>query len=99
VKQPKQWSLAVMGQDRHGRILFIHSRSPYPVRKFAEVLQKLPLHLKTLMYLEGGPEATLYVHGNTVEKELVGSYETGFFESDDNHEAWVLPNVVGVLEE
>jgi uncharacterized protein YigE (DUF2233 family) len=96
-KQAKQWSMAVLGADHAGRILFIHCRSPYPVRDFAELLQKLPLDLGPLMYLEGGPEATLYIKSANIEVEKIGSYETGFHEADDNHQAWDLPNVIGVL--
>ena len=47
------------------------------------------------MYVEGGPEASLYVKvGGEVVSE-VGSFETGFFESDANQVFWPLPNVIG----
>ncbi len=32
-----------------------------------------------------------------VELERFGSFETGFFESDDNAIAWPVPNVIGVV--
>ena len=95
--QPRLWSAAVLGLDTQGRLLFIHSRSPYRMHDFVNLLQKLPLGVARLMYLEGGPEATLHVAapGRTVRR--VGSFETGFNENDDNREYWALPNVLGVV--
>lgn len=96
-QQPKRWSTACIGIDREGRVLFIHSRSPYTVHDFINVLLKLPIRLRNLMYVEGGPEAQLYVHAGGREIEHFGSFETGFFESDDNGTAWPVPNVIGVV--
>jgi uncharacterized protein YigE (DUF2233 family) len=94
-RQPRKWSAAAVGTDRRGRVLFIHSRSPYSMHDFIEVLQALSLDLKRLMYVEGGPEASLYVAVD--DKELVsqfGSFETGFREMDDNRDFWPIPNVI-----
>jgi hypothetical protein len=95
--QPRLWSAVVLGLDTQGRLLVIHSRSPYRMHDFVGVLQKLPLGVARLMYLEGGPEASLHVAapGRTVRR--VGSFETGFNENDDNREYWALPNVLGVV--
>lgn len=96
-KQPRKWSNAAIGADKRGRILFLHARSPYPVHDFVERLRALPLDLTRLQYSEGGPEATLYVKAGGRELELVGSYETGFNENDDNLAAWPVPNVVAIV--
>ena len=94
-QQPKKWSTAAVGIDGDGRVLFIHCRSPYSTHDFIDVLKALPLDLTRLMYVEGGPEASLYV---AVEgKEIVsrvGSFETGFRELDDNTAFWPIPNVL-----
>jgi hypothetical protein len=92
----RQWSHALVGEDDAGRILFVHSRSAWSTREFTEVLRALPLGVTRLHYGEGGPEATLYVHAGSVDREWVGSYETGFHEADDNDHAWNLPNIVGI---
>jgi hypothetical protein len=47
-------------------------------------------------HLEGGPEAQLFLVREGEELELMGSYETVFFESDANRTAWPVPNVIGV---
>ncbi len=74
----------------------IHSRSPWAMHDFVEMVSELNLNLLGLIYLEGGPEASLYVNGFTEKHSLIGSYETGFFESDDNDRFWPIPNVIGV---
>ncbi len=94
----KKWSTAAIGLDRRGRVLLIHCRSPYPVQALADALLAAPLELKGAMYVEGGPEAQLYVHANPDdERELIGSYETGFHEADDNRAAWPIPNVLALM--
>jgi hypothetical protein len=95
-RQARRWSTACVGADAEGRILFMHVRAPFSTHDLIEVLRALPLRLTRLMYVEGGPEASLYlkVGGETVVAEM-GSFETGFFESDDNRRFWPLPNVLG----
>jgi hypothetical protein len=50
-----------------------------------------------MMYLEGGPEASLHVATPGGPVRRVGSYETGFNENDGNTRYWSLPNVLGVV--
>ena len=93
--QPRKWSTACVGLDRQGRVLLIHVRAPMTTHDLVDVLLRLPLDLERLMYVEGGPEASLYVrvNGKVVVSE-VGSFETGFFESNGNAAFWPLPNVI-----
>ena len=95
-KQDKKWSTACIAEDDNGRILFVHSRTPFPVHDFINQLQNSNLGIVKAMYLEGGPEASLYIKTEDFEAEHIGSYETGFNENDDNDEFWELPNVIGV---
>jgi hypothetical protein len=96
-QQPRKWSTAAIGLDREGRLVFLHCRSPYTTHDFIDALIALPLGLRKAMYVEGGPEAQLFVRSGDFELERVGSFETGFFESDDNEAAWPVPNVVGAV--
>jgi uncharacterized protein YigE (DUF2233 family) len=95
-QQRKKWSMAALGTDKKGNVLFIHSRSPYTVHDFIDHLLKIPIGIERAMYLEGGPEASLYVKTPQQEFNGIGSYETGFNENDRNAEYWTLPNVFGV---
>jgi len=95
-QQDTRWSHAAIGLDGSGRALFVHARSPWSTHDFIDLLRELPLDLRRLQYAEGGPEASLSVKAGGVRLDLFGSYETGFFESDDNDRPWPVPNVVGV---
>jgi hypothetical protein len=93
--QKRRWSEAALGEDGEGRILLVFARSPSSMHDLARDLLGAGLGLVALQHLEGGPEAQLYVHAGALEIDLVGSYETGFYESDDNQRAWPVPNLLG----
>jgi hypothetical protein len=94
--QPNKWSTAAIGMDRDGRVLFIHVQSPYSTHDVVNMLLALPIDLQNAMYVEGGPQAQLYVRTREREIELAGFYDTGIM-SGDFGQAWPLPNVVGVV--
>ncbi|HEY5937211.1 MAG TPA: phosphodiester glycosidase family protein, partial [Kofleriaceae bacterium] len=94
-KDPKHYSAAGIGIDRAGRVVLFHARAAVTM---AELATALAGHdLAGALFLEGGPEASLVVHGPAGQLDRVGSYETGFVENDDNHAFWALPNVISVL--
>ena len=95
-QQPRQWSMVVLGEDRQGRALFIFTRSPYSVHDFIDLLLALDLDLAKAMYLEGGPEASFFLDYQGKQVKRFGSYETGFYESDENPAFWPIPNVIGI---
>lgn len=95
-QQAKYWSMVAIGTDSKGRLLFLFCRSPYSVHDFIDMAKALPIDLQRCMYLEGGPEASFYVQTADTTIGKMGSYETGFFESDDNSEFWSIPNVIGL---
>ena len=89
---PKHYSAAAIGVDRSGRVVMILARGAVLM---AELSKELAAHdLAGALFLEGGPEASLVVRAKL---SVLGSYETGFVENDNNHEFWKLPNVIGVL--
>ncbi len=96
-QQPRRWSAAAIGLDARGRILFLHARSPWSTHDLIDILLALPLSLTRAMYVEGGPEAQLYVRSGGEEHEWVGGFENGSGGADDNQVAWPVPNVVGVV--
>lgn len=95
-QQPNYWSMAAVGTDDKDRLLFLFCRSPYSVHDFIAMAKELPIHLQRCMYLEGGPEASFFIQTADTTIGKMGSYETGFFESDDNSEFWSIPNVIGL---
>jgi phosphodiester glycosidase len=92
----KRASEAALGEDSAGRILFIFTRSPFTIYELNEELLKANIGLVAAQYLEGGPEAQLYVHAGQTELEMFGSYESGFNQDDRNAETWPIPNVLGI---
>ena len=95
-QQPKQWSNAAVGVDEAGRLLFIHMRAPLSTHDFAEALLALPIGLRETMYVEGGPEAQLYVRAGEREVDAVGSHGSSGFAGLAGTFALPIPNVLGV---
>ncbi len=97
-KQDKKWSLAVLGLDKGGNVLFIFSETPYSGYDFNNVLLSLPISIFNAIYLEGGREASLYFSANNFELEKSGIYESGFNESLIRSSANPIPNVIGIIK-
>ncbi|MDX2168652.1 MAG: phosphodiester glycosidase family protein [Deltaproteobacteria bacterium] len=95
-QQPRAWSSAAIGVDGAGRVLFIHMRAPLSTHDLADALLALPLDLRETMYVEGGPEAQLYVHAGGREIEVVGSQGSSGFTAIENAAALPIPNIIGV---
>jgi uncharacterized protein YigE (DUF2233 family) len=95
-QQDKKWSTVAIGMDKKGNVLFLFARYPYTVHDFIDILLEAPIDLYNAMYLEGGPPASFYVNCNDTVVEKVGSYESRYFENDDNMIFWPLPNVIGI---
>jgi hypothetical protein len=91
---PKQYSASAIGLDRSGHVVFVHARAAVRMSELSRALAAL--ELSGALFLEGGPEASLVVRGDTGELARVGSYETGFVENDENQSFWWLPNVIGL---
>jgi len=96
-QQEKRWSEVALGEDGEGRVLFIHSRAAHSMHDLTRLLLSLPLGLVAAQHLEGGPEAQLFLSHGELRRELVGSFETSFFESGSNWAGWPVPNVLGVV--
>jgi hypothetical protein len=61
---------------------------------FNKLIAAPALDLAGAIYVEGGPEASLYVKTAEEEVREVGSFETGFFD-DSNRSFWPIPNILG----
>lgn len=96
-QQEKMWSTVAIGIDKSDQVIFLFTRSPYTVHDFIDIILNSDLNIHNAMYLEGGPEASFILN---TEPQIVkfGSYETGFYESDDNNQLWPIPNVIGVVK-
>ncbi len=89
-----RYSAAGFGVDQQGRAVFMHTRTPFRMESLSRMLAAPALGLRGMIYLEGGPEASLVVDAEGQRVAEMGSYEDGFNENDDNRAFWDLPNVI-----
>ncbi|MBW2430549.1 MAG: phosphodiester glycosidase family protein [Deltaproteobacteria bacterium] len=95
-KQPQKWSTAAIGIDDRDRVLFIHVGSPYSTHDVIAILKKLPLNIARAMYVEGGPQAQLYINIGEHEHEFVGNYEIEIQGDMKKLISRPVPNIVGI---
>ena len=91
----RRFSAAGIGVDRDGWAVLVHCRTPYRPKVLNEMLADPALGIRGLIYVEGGPEASLVVNAGPHSVAEMGSWEDGFYPSDENHDFWDLPNVIG----
>lgn len=91
----RRYSAAALGADDHGRAVFLHVRTPYRMGALNRMIADLDLGIRGLVYMEGGPEASLVVRDGAHRITEIGSWEDGFNENDDNRQLWDIPNVIG----
>lgn len=96
-KRPGQTcSMVVSATDIAGNIYFIFTRSPYTHQKMIDFLVSLIPDIRTTVYLEGGPEASLYIQTPDTIISKIGSYVSKTYANDNNDHFWKIPNVIGI---
>ncbi len=95
-RSDKKWSVVCIGETYNGSMVIFHSRKAWTMHEFIDLVLS-HVKLRSLMYLEGGPEASLYYLTDKPHL-LWGCYETGFEEEADDCAAcaqpWLIPNVL-----
>lgn len=94
-KRKMRMSIAALGVDDQGNALFLFSRSPYSANEFIKFMLNLPFKVQSAMYLEGGPQASLFVEHNQFCLDKVGSYVSPGYAHDRNDHFWEIPNMIG----
>lgn len=89
-------SMCILATDKSGNVLFIFTRSPYSVNEMINFLLNSELMIRTAMYIEGGPEASLYIKTNDKEIIKFGSYVSNACPNDNNTELRKMPNIIGL---
>ncbi len=94
-KANKMNSIASFGIDKFGNILFIMCQDRISTFTFAKIIQKLPVNIYNLTYLEGGHEASLFINHKNLQKQVSGklfnSQRTDLFIGHSK-----LPNIIGI---
>jgi hypothetical protein len=89
---------AAIGMDKDNHVLFILSRSPFSTHDLIHILLSLPIHIKSAMYVEGGPEATLHIRIGDKARSYVGTCESDPIAPEDVKSLQRIPNVIGVVK-
>ena len=92
--QGKKSSISSVGIDDAGRVLFIHSEFELSTHDLIKILLELPLGISRAMYVEGGPQAQLYVNAGGRSYEFTGHLNPLL--GGNGGLAWPLPNVLGI---
>ncbi len=96
-KKPGQsCSMVVISTDNDGMIYITFTNSPYTHQKMISFLINMPLNLRTTIYLEGGPEASLHISTPDTVISKWGTYVSGTWEKPDNDHFWEIPNIIGI---
>lgn len=93
-KRYQSCSQLIVAEDKKGMIYFIFTRSPYTQNTMIDFM--VGMGLRNAVYMEGGPQTSLFVDIDDYRIEKVGSYVSNTYPTDSNHEYWPLPNVIGV---
>jgi uncharacterized protein YigE (DUF2233 family) len=94
--QNVKWSCLALGMDARGNILFLFCTTPGSVHDFIEILLSLPLDLKSAMYLEGGPQAALYLSTPRMDMERYCTLDG--LQEDGLKFSLPVPNVIGIVK-
>lgn len=89
-----EYAISAVAEDMDGNILFMHSREPVEAYQFARTVLSLPLHIKSMMYVEGGSQAGLLLRTPQVRREISGRNAASLLVTGNSSAR--LPNVIGV---
>ena len=96
-QQGRKASIAAIGIDSSGRILFLHLTTPQSTYDFIRHLQGLPLDIERAMYLEGSAPAQMVVNHSKLQLQAAGTWSSDVAEEGDRAFALPIPNVIGVV--
>lgn len=95
-KNPQWCSQLIVAKDDYQFIYFIFTRSPYSQNEMIKFMTQLETPLFNAIYMEGGPQTSMYIDADNERIEKLGSYVSKTYPIDTNSEFWKLPNIIGV---
>ena len=87
-------SIAAVGKDGAGHILFFLCREPLTGVEFGTLLLQLPIDVHVVMYAEGGSQAGLFLDSMLRKQVWMGRHVTDIWTSGNLSAP--LPNVIGI---
>lgn len=95
-KNPQWCSQLIVAKDKHQFIYFVFTRSPYSHNEMIDFMVNFEEPLLNAIYMEGGPQTSLFIDTKNDRIEKLGSYVSKTYATDKNSEFWGLPNVIGI---
>jgi hypothetical protein len=95
-KKSQSCSMLVCAHDEQENLIILFNRSPFTQNQLIAFMKQFPTPLHNAIYMEGGPETSLYVSVGDFCLQRVGSFVSGTYPKDTNETFWPLPNVIGV---
>lgn len=95
-KRNQSCSMLVCAHDDQDNLILLFNRSPFSQNQLISFMKQFPTPLHNAIYMEGGPETSLYVSIGEFCLQKVGSYVSGTYAKDTNETFWRLPNVIGI---
>lgn len=95
-KKKQSCSMLVTALDSAKNVYFIFTRSPYTHNQMIQFMQAFPFTVYHAVYMEGGPQTSLYIKIGDTEISKIGSYVSETYAHDKNDYFWKLPNVIGL---
>ncbi len=92
-KEGRKHSIAAIGQNTQGEILFLHCQKALTAHDFVAAILELPLNVQSLMYVEGGVQAGLALQHAKKTAFFGGEHASQFFTGSM---AVALPNIIGI---
>lgn len=89
-------SMCILANDKDNNIIIAFTRTPMSANQMSNLLLHLPFNIRSALYLEGGPEACLYIKTPDTVISKNGSYVSLTFPTDTNTRYWNLPNIIGI---
>jgi hypothetical protein len=95
-QQPGGWSTLAIALNRSGEVLVIFNEARTSVYDLIEHLLALPLSIVNAMYLEGGPQASLFLNTREMTVAKYGSLDNVLDHPGGVQIGWPIPNVIGI---
>jgi hypothetical protein len=92
------WGTAAVGMDKERRVLFILTPAAYSTSDFIQIMLSLPIGIQSAMYVEGGPQASLYVETREITVQVTGSCRGEETDRDKTEVGHPIPNVIGIVK-
>lgn len=92
-KESRRNSIAAIGQEKDGHIVFMVSVLPLTVSEFGDIIRRVLPELENTVYVEGSAKVGMYLHGDSKEYIWQGRKSLVYTPAPPDT---LIPNVIGI---